>query len=281
MRSLSGLWRSIYSRPWKAAKEIFTVLCVFFTFVKIITHFLPAIKIEGYIALYIVLTISVILGLNKTWKPSKIQIAIANCNTVIEVIFGDLFEQDGIRVIPVNEFFDSKLGNPVSDKSVHGAFLQKCFGGHPEPFDKQVDEQLRGKESCEIEKAEGKSKSYPIGSTALLRVNQDRYLTLASAKTDPNTCKASSDVGLMWIALHELWQRARNEANGYPVNLPLVGSGLSGVGLPTRNLLDLIILSVVTETKVKQVTPRIRVVLHQDRFNDLDLRDIRQYWEGN
>ena len=190
MRSLTGLCRSIYFRPWKAAKEIFTVLSVLFMFVKIVTHFLPAVKIEGYAALSVALAISLILGLSKVWKPSQIQIAIANCDTALEVVFGDLFEQDGIRVIPVNEFFDSKLGKAVSDKSVHGAFLQKCFGGYPEPFDKQVDEQLRGKENCEVRKAEGKSKSYPIGSTALLTVNQDRYLAVASAKADPNTCKA-------------------------------------------------------------------------------------------
>lgn len=72
---------------------------------------------------------------------------IANSNTVIEVIFGDLFEQSGIRAIAVNEFFDSKIGKPVSDKSLHGIFLQKCFGGHPEPFDKQVDEQLKNVQS--------------------------------------------------------------------------------------------------------------------------------------
>ena len=58
-------------------------------------------------------------GMGKVWKPSKIDICVANCNSTIEVVFGDLFEQDGIRVIAVNEFFDSELGKPVSDKSVH------------------------------------------------------------------------------------------------------------------------------------------------------------------
>lgn len=279
MRSLVDLWRGIWRHPWNTAWYIFTSFSVLFTLVRAITHFVPAIKIEGPLALAAAVVISVAFGLRKVWKPSRIEICIANCNTVIEVIFGDLFKQDGIRVIAVNEFFDSKLGKPVSDKSVHGIFLQKCFGGYPEPFDKQVDAQLSDIKYSEVAKVEGKSKSYPIGTTALITVNEDRYLAFAFAKTDPDTCKAYSDVTMMWVALHELWQRARIESGGHAVNLPLVGSGLSGLGLPSRDLLNLIILSAITETKSREVTQRIRIVLRRDRFDDLDLRDVKQHWK--
>jgi hypothetical protein len=279
MRSLVDLWRGIYRHPWRTAQYVFTSFSILFTLATAITYFVPTIKIEGPFALTVAVIISIGFGLRKVWKPSRVEICIANCNTTIEIVFGDLFKQDGIRVIAVSEFFDSKLGKPVSDKSVHGLFLQKCFGGYPEPFDKQVDEQLKDIECTEVEKAEGKSKRYPIGSTALITVNQDRYVAFAFAKADPNTCKAYSDVTMMWIALHELWQRVRVESGGHAVNLPLVGSGLSGLGLPTRDLLNLIILSAITETKSKEVTQRIRIVLHRDRFDDLDLRDVKRHWK--
>jgi hypothetical protein len=269
----------MYRHPWRTAQYIFTSFSVLFTLATAITYFVPAIKIEGPFALAVAVVISVGFGLRKVWKPSRVEICVANCNTTIEVVFGDLFKQDGIRVIAVSEFFDSKLGKPVSDKSVHGLFLQKCFGGYPEPFDKQVDEQLKDIECTEVEKIEGKSKRYPIGSTALITVNQDRYVAFAFVKADLTTCKAYSDVTMMWIALHELWQRVRVECGGHAVNLPLVGSGLSGLGLPTRDLLNLIILSAITETKSKEVTQRIRIVLHRDRFDDLDLRDVKQHWK--
>jgi hypothetical protein len=240
----------------------------------------PDVKIQGALPLVVVLAISICYGLCKVWKPSKIEIRIATTNTVIEVLFGDLFAQDGIRAVAVSEFFDSKLGKPVSDKSLHGIFLQKCFGGHPESFDKQVDEQLKGVEGKEVAKAEGKNKSFPIGTSALLTVNQDRYLAFAFCKANPETCKAYSDVTMMWVALNQLWQRARVESGGHPLNLPLVGSGVSGLNLPTRDILNLIILSAITETKAKQVTQRIRIILHRDRFEELDLREVKEHWEG-
>ena len=278
MKPALDLWRGLSRHPWNTCGYVFTAFSVLFTLIKGLTHFVPGIKIEGLLPLAIVICVSVIYGLKKVWKPSRIEIKVANSNTTIEVLFGDIFDQDGVRAIAVNEFFDSKLGKPVSDKSLHGIFLNKCFGGHPEPFDKQVDEQLKETKSIEFTRTEGKNKSFPIGSSALIIVNQDKYLAFAFSKTQPDTCKAYADVTMMWVALHQLWQRARNESSGHPLNLPLVGSGLSGLGLPTRDLLNLIILSAITETKARQVTDRIRIVLHRDRFDDLDLRDVKDHW---
>ena len=279
MNSVKDLLRGIYRHPLKTGGYIFTAFSVIFTIVRGLTFFIPAIKIEGIPALTIAILISACYGLKKVWKPSKIEVKIANTNTIIEVLFGDLFDQIGIRAIAVNEFFDSKIGKPVSDKSLHGIFLKKCFGGHSEPFDKQVDAQLIEAESQEITKNEGKTKCFPIGTTALITVNDDKYIVFALSKTNPETCKAFSDVNLMWTALNKLWQRTRIESGGHEINLPLVGSGLSGLGLPTRDLLNLIILSAITETKSQEVTKIIRIILHRDRFENLDLRDVKKHWE--
>jgi len=281
MISLRDLARGVSRHPFKTAQNMFACFSVLFTLVKAITHFFPSIKIEGRLPLASAIIISVVYGLNKVWKPSRIEIPIANCNTIIEVVFGDLFAQEGLRAIAVNEFFDSKLGKPVSDKSIHGIFLQKCFGGHQEPFDKQVDDELKNVEDTTVvaEKVEGKTKRFEIGTTALLTANQDRYIAFAFAKTEPATCKAYSDVTMMWVALNQLWRRVRVEAGGHAINLPLVGGGLSGLGLPTRDLLNLIILSAITETKAREITQRIRIVLHRDRFEHLDLREVKKFWQ--
>ena len=251
-----------------------------FTLVSAINFFVPTVKIQGALPLAADTIIGVTYALWKVRRPSRIEIKPANCNTVIEVVFGDLFKQEGVRAIPVNEFFDSKIGNPVSPKSVHGAFIERVFGGRSESFDKQVDEQLRDVPHHDIKREEGKSKQYPIGSTALITANQDRYLAFASTRTDPKTCKASADVAIMWLGMQELWRRARIVCNGQPLNVPLVGSGMAGIGLPPRSLVDLMILSVITETKSTEITRRIRIVLYGDRFDFPDLRDIAARWGG-
>jgi hypothetical protein len=279
VQSLKDLGKGISTHPWKTAAYIFTAFSVLFTIIKGVTQFMPGVKIEGIYPLTLVLAVSVFYGFVKIWKPSKVEIKIAHTNTSIEVLFGDFFEQGGIRAVAVTEYFESKLGKPVSEKSLHGLFLKKCFGAQPESFDKQVDEQLKNTQGIEVPKTEGKTKCYPLGTTALIKVDQDRYLVFAFAKANPVDCKAYADVTMMWDSLHKLWQRARSESGGDPINLPLVGSGLSGLGLPTRDLLNLIILSAITETKANQISSKIRVVIHRDRFEELDLREVKKHWE--
>lgn len=205
---------------------------------------------------------------------------MARSDTTIEILFGDLFSQAGIRVISVNDFFDSKIGAPVSEKSLHGQFLQKCFGGSPLPFDSQLEQQLQ---NCEIKEAcpnkDGKKNRYQRGATAVVMANNDKYLLFALTETNPADCKASCDVTYMWFALHCMWQRARSECGGNDINVPLIGSGLAGLGLPTRDLLNVIILSAITETKAKEICKNIRVVLHESRFEDIDLREVKAFWE--
>ena len=279
MQSLNDLLRGIKRHPWKTLGYIFTAFSVLFTIIKGVNQFFPGVKVEGPFAFAIIILVSVIFGLKKVWKPSNIKIRVANSDTKIEVLFGDLFSQDGIRAIALNEFFDSELGKPVSEKSLHGLFLNKCFGGYPQPFDKQIDEQLVNEHYDVISRSEGKTKKFKIGATAMLNAEKDRYLAFALTHTDVSNCMATADVTMMWVALHHVWQRARAECGGSPLNLPLVGGGLAKIGLPTRDLLNLIILSAITETKEKVITQRIRIVLHRDRFEDLDLRDVEAHWK--
>ena len=280
MQPLGDLWFGITKYKWKTIAYIFTCFSVLFTVVKAITQFFPTIRISGPAPLLAAILISCVWGLRKVWKPSKTTIRIAHSSTCLEIIFGDIFEQDGIRAIGVSEFFETGLGKPVSDKSLHGAFLKRHFSGYQDSIDKQIGAQLAKEEFTEVlDKDEGKILCYHIGTTALINANEERYILFALAKTNHANCKVFSDVELMWRALHKLWQRARTECNGQPLNLPLVGSGLAGLNLPTRDLLNLVILSAITESKAHEITQKIRIVLRRDRFEDVDLREVKQHWE--
>lgn len=280
MQSLKDLWFGITKHKTKTIAYIFTCFSVLFTIVKAITQFFPTVQISGTGPLAVGIIISIGWGLWKVWKPSKTSIRVANSNTTIELLFGDIFTQDGIRAIAVSEFFETELGTPVSDKSLHGAFLKRHFSGYQESIDNQLAAELKNEEPTEVaDKSCGKKLCYSIGATALIRANEERYILFALTKTNHENCKVYSDVELMWRALHRLWQRARTECNGYPLTLPLVGSGLSGLNLPTRDLLNLVVLSAITESKAHEITQTIRIVLRRDRFEDIDLREVKEHWE--
>lgn len=214
MRSLNDLWFGITKHKWKTITYIFTCFSVLFTIVKAVTQFFPSIKIAGPAPLIAAIVISCGWGLWKVWKPSKTTIKIAHSSTCLEIIFGNLFAQDGIRAIGVSEFFETQLGQPVSDKSLHGAFLKRHFSGYQDSIDKQLERQLANEPHTEVhDKVEGKTLCYQIGATALIKANENRYILFALSKTNHANCKVYSDVELMWRALHKLWQRARAECS--------------------------------------------------------------------
>lgn len=265
-----------FSSYWR---DFFYSMGIVFTITIGWNEFIKKPRFSGAGEFWAIVVISLGFAVKRAWRPKEIEIRIAHTDTKIEILFGDLFQVDGVRAIAVNEFFDSKIGRPVSINSLHGILIKEKIGGGPEYFDQQVEKQLETTHGDEVEKAEGKTKKYPIGTTVLIKANDDQYLIFAMSHTDPTTCKASSDVGTAWVALHSLWARARSDLDGNTLNLPLVGSGLSGLGLPTRDLLNLIILSVISATKVKKIGSKVRIVLHEDVFDEIDLRDIKAHWE--
>jgi hypothetical protein len=237
-------------------------------------------KTTGWSHFVIIIFISIIFGRCKTWKKSRIDFKIPCTDKTIEILFGDLFKQEGMRVIPVNEFFDSEIGNPVSEKSVHGIFIKNHLGGYSKIFDDKIESQLIKIESAEVlEKSEGKRLRYPIGTTVIIEASGEKYLVFALARTRPDTCKAYCDVETMWVALGSLWKKGRDSSGGDSINIPLVGSGQSGVGLLARDLLNLIILSVIVEMRNGPIQSQIRIILQDNYFEKIDLRDIEQYWK--
>lgn len=249
------------------------------TLTEALSYLVPGFEFKGRYAIAAIVITSLVFALQRVAKPTRIDVKIPHTDTVLEVLFGDLFTQSGFRAIAVNEFFDSELGKVVAEESVHGIFLKRCCGGHPESFDKQIDAELRAVPFEDVRRNVGKQKRYPIGTSALLTVDSDRYIAFALTATDVITCKANADVHMLWQALRGLWAKTRVETGGQPLNVPLIGSGLAGIGLPTRDLLNLIVLSAIAETKQNQITRRIRIVLWKDRYDDVDLRDVKRYWE--
>lgn len=229
-----------------------------------------------YLTAYII--VSFIIALVVVYPKRKVKFSLTNTNTKVEIVFGDLFNTTGHKVISASEFFDSKIGKPVSPKSLQGVFISKVLGGHSTIFDDAVNSQLAGKEIATVQRVDGKTLKYDIGSTIIIDHDQSRYFIFALSTTD-NECNANSTPTLMLKALEGLWNKVRIEGNGNDVNLPLIGNGLSRIGLPPSQLLQLILISLLKSVKERDLSSTIRIVLTEDVFSKIDLEIIKNNWE--
>ena len=70
----------------------------------------------------------------------------------------------------------------------------------------------------------------------------------------------------------------RNLSNGTNVKVPLIGSGLSGVGLPPKNLVEVIVTSLLYYTKKQKIADKITLVLPRKLKGEIDLITVKRSW---
>lgn len=249
----------------------FAAYGVFWTLIESVGSFIEELKPSGLLAYSALVGSAILYGAVKAWPRQSIELRIPNSDSFIGVEFGDIFAKHGCVAIQVNEFFDSLLGDHVSPNSVHGKFIKTVLGGQSAAFDTLVNNALMGVSHEVVTRSSGNTRRYKIGTTAAVQVNDNRYLLFAFARTDTETLKAYATIHDLWDALAGLWEAVRIKANGSPVFISLLGSGQSGVGLPEKDLLNLLIVSLSFYTKKNKIANKVTIVLHPELRKVIDL----------
>lgn len=269
--------------PFRFFKSWFLAYSAMWTAISSLAFFFPVLRPTSWsvwvvLGLAAMFAIGILWGLYRIRPRQRARIHLKPVDTKIEVEYGDLFKVEGIKAIAVNEFFDSRLGEPVARSSLHGQLIERMFQDRTEQFDKLIDEELRSQSFEEVESIAGKKKRYPIGTTPIVDVGDERFLLPVLCKTDVDTYKAYCDVPILLTALDGLWSTVRNRAGGKRVSVPLIGSGLSGIGLPPYQLLQLIVLSIVIASKKGHIRSEIHIILSRELVGEIDLDTLENQW---
>jgi hypothetical protein len=278
MNIFHSIWLGIQRHPSRFFVWIFLSYSALWTIIESVLSFFPDFSLNGTKYYCTLIGLSVVLASIRSYQKKSIEFRIKHTNTKIRVLFGDIFCQNGFIAIPVNEFFDSEIGLPVSPNSLHGIVIDRYFGGHPASFDKLIETDLKGAPVQNVARGIGKTNKYEIGTTALIQTNTHRFLLFALCLTDIDTCKASASLEHLIAALKGLCAKARVTLGGEKLIIPLAGSGLAIMGLPPQHLLHIIILTLLDETKRNQFASEIEIVLHSSRFDEIDLSMAENIW---
>ena len=215
------------------------------------------------------------------------EIVLKHNNSTIRIVFGDLFSYDGLKVIPVSRhFFETE----VVTTSLQNIVIQK-FSGSDEGtkgLDKYKESLLTALKNKEYEESYRDATQkietfYPLGTTASIDLNNESYLLFAITITElknyipPDNCTTPD----MWIALKNLWHDARGQTRGKNINIPLIGSGITGINLPSLRILELNLLAILDSIiEEGKITDEIRIILHYKFFEEVDLDLVKQVWKG-
>ena len=259
---MSGLSRRLRRSGWLSSR---------------FSAFLPRLKPEGpglYGALWFV---SAVGGLWRAWPTRRIDLPIPASDSSLEVRFGDVFEGAGVIVIPVNEYFDGEIGDYVSPNSLHGQFIQNVLKGQSKTFVDLTSQALANvvPAQADVERQGGRCDRYAIGTVARVDIIDQCYLLAALSHTDLESLKAHASVDDLWKCLAGVWNGIRQHSGGRPVRVPLIGSGLSGVGLPPASLVGILVTSLLDHTKKRKVADKVTLVLPPRLVGKFDLSSLR------
>lgn len=206
-------------------------------------------------------------------------------STVIEISIteGDLFAIDGYRVIPVNDFFDAIVDDKViSKRSLHGIALAKFWpsaNSNHKDWSEEVKAELRKIDYLEkVSRTVGNHIRYPIGTSVSLEKDNSKFIFVALSKTNKPDNVTSATLTDYVSAISLCLQKARAVCNGEPLVLPLIGSGLSRLGLKPETLLQILLLSIAKESNTKFVTRQFKIVLTSDTMKRVNLYRLHEFW---
>jgi hypothetical protein len=246
---------------------------------------------EALVSFKAFLILSVLLGVVlflidgyfiKGFLKQKITISCNSHNTKIHVSFGDLFEKNGWKAIGVNNFFDSVVDEDlVSSKSLHGYVIKTYWPNSNEKWMEEIHASLEGEVSELVERSKGNKSKYKIGTTASAIAGDDNFLFVALGNTNIETNIARANAANLVMAVRGMLRKARSCCSNQPLYIPLMGSGLSRVGIKDSVILNLIIVAIVEELKRGNITSNINIVLPYDKKSDINLGDTLRNWKEN
>lgn len=273
LRHPRGLKRVVMRDPWRAAQGAFAAVGAIWTLIELSSFFFDWIE-TNKIGIAIVAGIGAFL-IWLLWLVPPESVVVDVLGGRITIKFGDFFKTDAVRILGVNDCFDTTNDGVVSATSIHGQLIVNELSSDTARFRRDVDKSLRGAPFEELRhRATGHSKRHNIGQTALLEARGFTYVLVAIGETDLSDNKVSTSVEQYVAAVSSSLRRARSVANGRAVVLPLIGAGLSGVAMSPQQLLTLLFSLVLEADRRQRIAGEVMIVLRDDMRERVDLAAI-------
>lgn len=258
--------------------SILVVLLTFFTWkdMKINNSWIKICILVGIILISFIISlilVVVVLKNRKLWANGK--------NKVL-AFYGDLFKitnklKKKIVVIPVNDTFETIIDDDLSQckplvslKTIHGQWIKYMNdnGIDSETLNELITNNLKNIKPNKVynnkEKTRGNKESYALGTIAAINGNNNTtFYLLAISNFDENN-RATSSRRNIRNCVDELIDFYDTNGQGYPIYIPLFGTGRSRADLNHQQAFRIIKNAVLTNEKLIHGTINI-VVYKNDR----------------
>lgn len=212
-------------------------------------------------------------------KPKSLKLEI-NKRTSLYVKKENLMAVNGVKVIPVNEYFDTHNGDGIiNPSSLHGQFLS-LFDGRIEELRQKIEDQLSKMQPLPSNRQRSMVSDlpqvrYPLGTCIRITDNGNTYMLVAVTRFDQNEHVDVATEEYPEI-IRKMYNGIEHFQDGDPVYLPLIGSGISGYQLTSMQILNTLVQMAHNADRLA-VTKGIHICIYDDKQMDSLNLNIIEY----
>lgn len=269
--------RQVRASFLKIAAGIGTALSIFLLFVSIPDDW----KFHSLLSFCAVL---VVLYLGIWWRANGLkEVNLSIEGTTVTVKAGDIFEEEGLKAIAFNEYFDTVVNNVlISERSLNGILLTSKLNGTIEELDEEIERYPFEEEEIvqkEVPRVVGKTVKYRLGT---IFVKDDFILTAMSKFDSSNRAYLTMPEYLEFLI--RFWDRVNKVYAQRTVVTPIFGSGITRI-LGHRNISDEDLLKImlwtfrISEMRFKYPA-KLTIVVHDSKIDQVNLLGLNSLRNG-
>lgn len=178
-----------------------------------------------------------------TSRKSKITFKF-NPQFILTIEEGDLFDKKGIIVIPVNEYFDTHIGDGIiSSNSIHGKFVNSIFKDRIDELNTIITDALKNR-PCEYNasRQKGNKQKYELGTCIDVKEGDNIYVLVALTHFDKDNHAylERKDFPIVFdkliFHLNDISMQVEKS-----IYMPLMGTGLSRLKRSPQRILNFLV----------------------------------------
>ena len=268
----------------KLREKFFLKISLFSAFATLLLAFVPIPSgIQGVLGVIflVFLVILYIYDWNKANKLNSIEIDIEGTTVCIKA--GDIFEEDGLKAIAFNEYFDTLVDNKIiNEVSLNGIFLKEKLDIEISELDQEINNySFEDNEILEknTERLVGKKQKFKIGTIFV----HNNYILTAFSKFDSSN-RANLTMPEYLGFLITFWDKVNIVYGQRSVSVPIFGSGITRIKehrrISDEDLLKIMIWTFrISEMRFKHPA-KLTIVIHPEKMDKINLLDIQEAKNG-
>lgn len=215
--------------------------------------------------------------------PTKRALIYLAPHKKVELLASDLFCQDGIIVIPVNNYFDMTTERDViGEKSVHGQFIKRYENKYNNiDINEKIKETL-GQDGI-VPKSINKERKFPknynqyeLGTVARVFENNDKYYLTVVSEFDSNN-HIIPQPEMFGLVLQRMLKSINVYRSGNDVYMPVIGAGLMNMPMRLDEMIEFILDNIKFCTEYNSSVGCIHIVVREQDLDKVSFRVIQNH----